>query len=96
MSTITIIIPDSKVYIDGVARTVQLPAYPENWLVVQWYDSEKRGYIDVKIGDRIPLRDRKMIDDAVTLWAKAAPKGAPKPLGKKAGTGKPARGVKEM
>jgi hypothetical protein len=94
MSIITVIIPDSTVYVNGKAHRVQLPAFPENWQVMQWSDAEKRGYIDVRIGDRIVVRDRSSIEPMEKLW-NAAEK-AEAPLRQRKSGEKKAKGVRVL
>jgi hypothetical protein len=95
MSLITVIIPDSTVYVDGKAHRVQLPAFPENWQVMQWSDAERRGYVDVRIGDRIIVRERSSIEPMVKLWEAAEKAEAPSLRQRKSG-GKKAAGVRVL
>ena len=52
---VTAIFPDATIYVDGVARRVEMPPHDDNWRAIQW-DGE-RGDVEVIIGAGVSFDD---------------------------------------
>jgi hypothetical protein len=83
---VTVIFPDAAVYVDGVARHVELPPHDTTWRALQW--SGQRGDVEVRIGPAFSIADERIVAPFVRAWELAAPAAAP--------PGQPATGVEEM
>lgn len=85
---VTVIFEDMSVVVDGVGRTVTMPAYDPNWHALQWYG--QHGTIEVKVGDRIWLETDELVQPFIEAWEAAAPVEIPAP------PSQPASGVTEL
>jgi hypothetical protein len=88
---VTVIFPDNAVYVDGVARVVQMPPHDPNWHALQWYDDV--GDIEVRVGAGRSIEDRSIVAPYLAAWEAAAPPAPPAPP---VPPGQPAQGVEEM
>lgn len=86
---VTVIFPDATVYVDGVARVVQMPAHDDNWRVIQWYGD--RGDVEVCVGAAFAIDDFSVVAPFLAAWEAAAPPPTPA-----LAIGNPATGVEEM
>lgn len=84
---VTVIFPDSTVYVDGDARRVTMPPCDANWRAIQWYGD--RGDVEVSVGAAFAINDFSDVAPFVDAWTAAAPPPVPPP-------GQPAQGVEEM
>jgi hypothetical protein len=88
---VTVIFPDNAVYVDGVARVVQMPPHDPNWHALQW--DGQRGDVEVRVGAGFSVDDPAVVAPFVAAWEAAAPPAPPAPP---VPPGQPAQGVEEM
>lgn len=84
---VTVIPADATVYVDGVARAVQMPPCDPNWRALQWNGA--RGDVEVRIGAGYSVDDPAVVAPFHAAWEAAAPRPAQPPA-------QPAQGVEEM
>lgn len=68
---VTVIFDDGAVYVDGVSRTVTLPAHDANWRAIQWYDIA--GDVEQRVGGAFHIADEAIVTPYVAAWEAAAP-----------------------
>jgi hypothetical protein len=87
---VTVIFDDSTVYVDGVARHVDMPPHDPNLRAIQWYG--EHGDAEVRVGAGFLFRDFDKMDVFIKAWEKAAPI----PVSSAVTPGQSATGVEEM
>lgn len=85
---LTVIFPDATVYVDGVARHVEMPPHDANWRAIQW-DGDL-GDVEVRVGAGFSIDHFDIVAPFVAAWTAAAP---PPPA---VAPGQPAMSVEEM
>ena len=88
---VTVIFSDNTVYVDGVARVVEMPPHDANWHAIQW-DGE-HGDVEVSVGAGFVTDDPSVVAPFLAAWETAAPQVQATTT---ASTNQPATGVTEM
>jgi len=68
---VTVIFPDSTVYVDGEARRVEMPPHDANWRAIQW--NRDRGDVEVRVGAGFSFDDPAIVAPFVAAWTAAVP-----------------------